>query len=138
MKTVALESLGRFCPLGYWKKNFLCLRSSTERKSRVSFFCLPVLIHQHFCYSLCFPCVCMSMSLCLFPCCPSLQRVIRGRSQSLDTMGIAMRKQQQQQPPATLPSRPATAGLALNPSIAEGPKAIAAVRFCGIGAGQAN
>ncbi|XP_039194628.1 rap1 GTPase-activating protein 1-like isoform X2 [Crotalus tigris] len=56
----------------------------------------------------------------------NFKRVIRGRSQSLDTMGIAMRKQQQQQPPATLPSRPATAGLALNPSIAEGPKAIAA------------
>ncbi|KAM3843575.1 rap1 GTPase-activating protein 1-like [Vipera latastei] len=56
----------------------------------------------------------------------NFKRVIRGRSQSLDTMGIAMRKQQQQQPPATLPSRPATAGLALNPSVAEGPKAIAA------------
>ncbi|XP_063150778.1 rap1 GTPase-activating protein 1-like isoform X5 [Candoia aspera] len=55
-----------------------------------------------------------------------LERVIRGRSQSLDTVGIAMRKQQQQQPPSTLPSRPATAGLALNPSVAEGPKAIAA------------
>ncbi|KAM6469228.1 rap1 GTPase-activating protein 1-like isoform 3-T3 [Liasis olivaceus] len=56
----------------------------------------------------------------------NFKRVIRGRSQSLDTMGIAMRKQQQQQPPSTLPSRPATAGLALNPSVAEGPKAIAA------------
>ncbi|XP_025029666.1 rap1 GTPase-activating protein 1 [Python bivittatus] len=56
----------------------------------------------------------------------NFKRVIRGRSQSLDTMGIAMRKQQQQQTPSTLPSRPATAGLALNPSVAEGPKAIAA------------
>ncbi|XP_013914153.1 PREDICTED: rap1 GTPase-activating protein 1-like isoform X2 [Thamnophis sirtalis] len=54
----------------------------------------------------------------------NFKRVIRGRSQSLDTMGIAMKKQQQ--PPATLPSRPATAGLALNQSVAEGPKAIAA------------
>ncbi|XP_053149118.1 rap1 GTPase-activating protein 1-like [Hemicordylus capensis] len=53
------------------------------------------------------------------------KRVIRGRSQSLDTMGIAMRKQQQHSP-STLPSRPATAGLALNQSVAEGPKAIAA------------
>lgn len=51
-------------------------------------------------------------------------------------MGIAMKKQQQ--PPATLPSRPATAGLALNQSVAEGPKAIAAVRFCGVGTGEAN
>ncbi|XP_053156387.1 rap1 GTPase-activating protein 1-like isoform X3 [Hemicordylus capensis] len=59
----------------------------------------------------------------------NFKRVIRGRSQSLDTMGIAMRKQQQQllqQPPSTPPSRPATAGLALNQSVAEGPKAIAA------------
>ncbi|XP_026576472.1 rap1 GTPase-activating protein 1-like [Pseudonaja textilis] len=54
----------------------------------------------------------------------NFKRVIRGRSQSLDTMGIAMKKQQQ--PQATLPSRPATAGLALNQSVAEGPKAIAA------------
>ncbi|KAJ7418605.1 Rap1 GTPase-activating protein 1 [Pitangus sulphuratus] len=54
----------------------------------------------------------------------NFKRVIRGRSQSLDTMGISMRKQQ----PATLPSRPATAGLALSQSVAEGPKAIAAVR----------
>ncbi|KAH1185725.1 hypothetical protein KIL84_018474, partial [Mauremys mutica] len=53
----------------------------------------------------------------------NFKRVIRGRSQSLDTMGIAMRKQQQ---PATPPSRPATAGLALNQSVAEGTKAIAA------------
>ncbi|XP_068874138.1 rap1 GTPase-activating protein 1-like isoform X12 [Aphelocoma coerulescens] len=52
----------------------------------------------------------------------NFKRVIRGRSQSLDTMGISMRKQQ----PATLPSRPATAGLALSQSVAEGPKAIAA------------
>uniref|UniRef100_A0A8C3XXX9 Rap-GAP domain-containing protein n=1 Tax=Catharus ustulatus TaxID=91951 RepID=A0A8C3XXX9_CATUS len=37
----------------------------------------------------------------------NFKRVIRGRSQSLDTMGISMRKQQ----PATLPSRPPTAGL---------------------------
>ncbi|KAJ7335778.1 hypothetical protein JRQ81_013719, partial [Phrynocephalus forsythii] len=50
-------------------------------------------------------------------------RVIRGRSQSLDTMGIAMRKQQQ--PPAP-PNRPATAGLVLNQSVAECPKATAA------------
>ncbi|XP_053144963.1 rap1 GTPase-activating protein 1-like [Hemicordylus capensis] len=55
----------------------------------------------------------------------NFKRVIRGRSQSLDTMGIAVRKQQQQ-PPSTPPSRPATAGLALNQSVAEGPKAIAA------------
>nr|XP_006111429.1 rap1 GTPase-activating protein 1 isoform X3 [Pelodiscus sinensis] len=53
----------------------------------------------------------------------NFKRVIRGRSQSLDTMGIAMKKQQQ---PATPPSRPATAGLALNQSVAEGTKAIAA------------
>ncbi|XP_074976132.1 rap1 GTPase-activating protein 1-like isoform X4 [Caretta caretta] len=53
----------------------------------------------------------------------NFKRVIRGRSQSLDTMGIAMRKQQQ---PATPPSCPATAGLALNQSVAEGTKAIAA------------
>ncbi|XP_014464726.1 rap1 GTPase-activating protein 1 isoform X6 [Alligator mississippiensis] len=53
----------------------------------------------------------------------NFKRVIRGRSQSLDTMGMAMRKQQQ---PATLPNRPGTAGLALNQSVAEGPKAIAA------------
>uniref|UniRef100_A0A8C8RX86 Rap-GAP domain-containing protein n=1 Tax=Pelusios castaneus TaxID=367368 RepID=A0A8C8RX86_9SAUR len=53
----------------------------------------------------------------------NFKRVIRGRSQSLDTMGIAMRKQQQ---PATPPSRPATAGLALNQTVAEGTKAIAA------------
>ncbi|XP_063210221.1 rap1 GTPase-activating protein 1-like isoform X3 [Chroicocephalus ridibundus] len=52
----------------------------------------------------------------------NFKRVIRGRSQSLDTMGISMRKQQ----PATLPSRPTTAGLALSQSVAEGPKAIAA------------
>ncbi|XP_009986474.1 PREDICTED: rap1 GTPase-activating protein 1-like, partial [Tauraco erythrolophus] len=52
----------------------------------------------------------------------NFKRVIRGRSQSLDTMGIAMRKQQ----PASLPSRPPTAGLALSQSVAEGPKAIAA------------
>ncbi|XP_071414420.1 rap1 GTPase-activating protein 1-like isoform X9 [Pithys albifrons albifrons] len=52
----------------------------------------------------------------------NFKRVIRGRSQSLDAMGISMRKQQ----PATLPSRPATAGLALSQSVAEGPKAIAA------------
>ncbi|XP_074711450.1 rap1 GTPase-activating protein 1-like isoform X4 [Strix uralensis] len=52
----------------------------------------------------------------------NFKRVIRGRSQSLDTTGISMRKQQ----PATLPSRPATAGLALSQSVAEGPKAIAA------------
>uniref|UniRef100_A0A670ZPY0 Rap-GAP domain-containing protein n=1 Tax=Pseudonaja textilis TaxID=8673 RepID=A0A670ZPY0_PSETE len=64
----------------------------------------------------------------------NFKRVIRGRSQSLDTMGIAMKKQQQ--PQATLPSRPATAGLALNQSVAEGPKAIAAVRFCGLGTGE--
>ncbi|CAI5796743.1 GTPase-activating 1-like isoform X1 [Podarcis lilfordi] len=57
----------------------------------------------------------------------NFKRVIRGRSQSLDTMGIAMRKQhQQQQQPSTPPNRPATAGLALNQSVAEGPKAIAA------------
>ncbi|XP_010715800.1 rap1 GTPase-activating protein 1-like isoform X2 [Meleagris gallopavo] len=37
-------------------------------------------------------------------------------------MGISMRKQQ----PATMPSRPTTAGLALSQSVAEGPKAIAA------------
>ncbi|XP_041260457.1 rap1 GTPase-activating protein 1-like isoform X9 [Onychostruthus taczanowskii] len=55
----------------------------------------------------------------------NFKRVIRGRSQSLDTMGISMRKQQ----PATLPSRPATAGLALSQSVAEGPKAIAAKRI---------
>ncbi|KAF7241154.1 Rap1 GTPase-activating protein 1 [Varanus komodoensis] len=55
-----------------------------------------------------------------------IQRVIRGRSQSLDTMGIAMRKQQQQPPPSTPPNRPAPAGLTLNQSVAEGPKAIAA------------
>ncbi|XP_062827825.1 rap1 GTPase-activating protein 1 isoform X2 [Anolis carolinensis] len=54
----------------------------------------------------------------------NFKRVIRGRSQSLDTMGIAMRKQHQQQ--SIPPSRPATAGLALNQSVAEGPKAIAA------------
>ncbi|XP_077201962.1 rap1 GTPase-activating protein 1-like isoform X4 [Paroedura picta] len=54
----------------------------------------------------------------------NFKRVIRGRSQSLDTMGIAMRKQQQQ--PPTPPNRLATAGLALNQSVAEGPKAIAA------------
>uniref|UniRef100_A0A452IMC4 Rap-GAP domain-containing protein n=1 Tax=Gopherus agassizii TaxID=38772 RepID=A0A452IMC4_9SAUR len=53
----------------------------------------------------------------------NFKRVIRGRSQSLDTMGIAMRKQQQL---ATPPSRPATASLALNQSVAEGTKAIAA------------
>ncbi|KAJ6653600.1 hypothetical protein lerEdw1_009034 [Lerista edwardsae] len=53
----------------------------------------------------------------------NFKRVIRGRSQSLDTMGIAMRKQQQ---PPIPPNRPATAGLALNQSVAEGPKAIAA------------
>ncbi|XP_053911951.1 rap1 GTPase-activating protein 1 isoform X4 [Cuculus canorus] len=52
----------------------------------------------------------------------NFKRVIRGRSQSLDTMGISMRKQQ----PATLPSRPTTAGLALSQSVTEGPKAIAA------------
>ncbi|XP_072183527.1 rap1 GTPase-activating protein 1-like isoform X3 [Excalfactoria chinensis] len=52
----------------------------------------------------------------------NFKRVIRGRSQSLDTMGISMRKQQ----PATMPSRPTTAGLALSQSVAEGPKAIAA------------
>ncbi|NWX27624.1 RPGP1 protein, partial [Notiomystis cincta] len=52
----------------------------------------------------------------------NFKRVIRGRSQSLDTMGISMRKQH----PATLPSRPTTAGLALSQSVAEGPKAIAA------------
>ncbi|XP_052557749.1 rap1 GTPase-activating protein 1-like isoform X1 [Tympanuchus pallidicinctus] len=52
----------------------------------------------------------------------NFKRVIRGRSQSLDTMGISMRKQQ----PATMPSRPMTAGLALSQSVAEGPKAIAA------------
>ncbi|XP_074751560.1 rap1 GTPase-activating protein 1-like isoform X8 [Athene noctua] len=52
----------------------------------------------------------------------NFKRVIRGRSQSLDTTGISMRKQQ----PATLPSRPATTGLALSQSVAEGPKAIAA------------
>ncbi|KFW86588.1 Rap1 GTPase-activating protein 1, partial [Phalacrocorax carbo] len=52
----------------------------------------------------------------------NFKRVIRGRSQSLDTMGISMRKQQ----PATLPSRPTTPGLALSQSVAEGPKAIAA------------
>ncbi|KAK2516737.1 rap1 gtpase-activating protein 1 [Columba guinea] len=52
----------------------------------------------------------------------NFKRVIRGRSQSLDTMGISMRKQQ----PATLPSRPATPGLALSQSVTEGPKAIAA------------
>ncbi|XP_054662453.1 rap1 GTPase-activating protein 1-like isoform X7 [Grus americana] len=52
----------------------------------------------------------------------NFKRVIRGRSQSLDTMGISMRKQQ----PATLSSRPTTAGLALSQSVAEGPKAIAA------------
>ncbi|XP_030327608.1 rap1 GTPase-activating protein 1-like isoform X4 [Strigops habroptila] len=52
----------------------------------------------------------------------NFKRVIRGRSQSLDTMGISMRKQQ----PATLPSRPMPAGLALNQSVAEGPKAVAA------------
>uniref|UniRef100_A0A8C3JJB0 Rap-GAP domain-containing protein n=1 Tax=Calidris pygmaea TaxID=425635 RepID=A0A8C3JJB0_9CHAR len=57
----------------------------------------------------------------------NFKRVIRGRSQSLDTMGISMRKQQ----PATLPSRPTTAGLALSQSVAEGPKAIAAVRYLG-------
>nr|XP_028568456.1 rap1 GTPase-activating protein 1-like isoform X2 [Podarcis muralis] len=58
----------------------------------------------------------------------NFKRVIRGRSQSLDTMGIAMRKQhqQQQQQPSTPPNRPATAGLALNQSVAEGTKAIAA------------
>ncbi|XP_010209835.1 PREDICTED: rap1 GTPase-activating protein 1 [Tinamus guttatus] len=50
----------------------------------------------------------------------NFKRVIRGRSQSLDTMGISIRKQQ----PATLPSR--TTGLALSQSVAEGPKAIAA------------
>ncbi|KAJ7335863.1 hypothetical protein JRQ81_013804 [Phrynocephalus forsythii] len=53
----------------------------------------------------------------------NFKRVIRGRSQSLDTMGIAMRKQQQ--PPAP-PNRPATAGLVLNQSVAECPKATAA------------
>ncbi|XP_025056509.1 rap1 GTPase-activating protein 1-like [Alligator sinensis] len=53
----------------------------------------------------------------------NFKRVIRGRSQSLDTMGMAVRKQQQ---PATPPNRPGTAGLALNQSVAEGPKAIAA------------
>ncbi|XP_061221435.1 rap1 GTPase-activating protein 1-like isoform X2 [Neopsephotus bourkii] len=52
----------------------------------------------------------------------NFKRVIRGRSQSLDTMGISMRKQQ----PATLPSRPTPAGLALSQSVAEGPKAVAA------------
>ncbi|XP_072735377.1 rap1 GTPase-activating protein 1-like isoform X6 [Ciconia boyciana] len=52
----------------------------------------------------------------------NFKRVIRGRSQSLDTMGISMRKQQ----PATLPSRPTTGGLALSQSVAEGPKVIAA------------
>ncbi|KAM9567945.1 rap1 GTPase-activating protein 1-like isoform 4-T4 [Guaruba guarouba] len=52
----------------------------------------------------------------------NFKRVIRGRSQSLDAMGISMRKQQ----PATLPSRPTPAGLALSQSVAEGPKAIAA------------
>ncbi|XP_057271881.1 rap1 GTPase-activating protein 1-like isoform X3 [Pezoporus wallicus] len=52
----------------------------------------------------------------------NFKRVIRGRSQSLDTMGISMRKQQ----PATLPSRPMPAGLALSQSVAEGPKAVAA------------
>ncbi|OXB71810.1 UNVERIFIED_CONTAM: hypothetical protein H355_002779, partial [Colinus virginianus] len=52
----------------------------------------------------------------------NFKRVIRGRSQSLDTMGISVRKQQ----PATMPSRPTTAGLALSQSVAEGPKAIAA------------
>ncbi|XP_067998203.1 rap1 GTPase-activating protein 1-like isoform X6 [Melanerpes formicivorus] len=51
-----------------------------------------------------------------------VQRVIRGRSQSLDAMGISLRKQQ----PATLPGRPAPAGLALSQSVAEGPKAVAA------------
>uniref|UniRef100_A0A8D2IY61 Rap-GAP domain-containing protein n=1 Tax=Varanus komodoensis TaxID=61221 RepID=A0A8D2IY61_VARKO len=56
----------------------------------------------------------------------NFKRVIRGRSQSLDTMGIAMRKQQQQPPPSTPPNRPAPAGLTLNQSVAEGPKAIAA------------
>lgn len=60
----------------------------------------------------------------------NFKRVIRGRSQSLDTMGIAMRKQQQ---PSTPPNRPATAGLALNQGVAEGPKAIAAVRYWGGG-----
>uniref|UniRef100_A0ABM5FR82 Rap1 GTPase-activating protein 1-like isoform X7 n=1 Tax=Pogona vitticeps TaxID=103695 RepID=A0ABM5FR82_9SAUR len=57
----------------------------------------------------------------------NFKRVIRGRSQSLDTMGIAMRKQQQ---PPVPPNRPATAGLALNQSVAECPKAIAAQRHC--------
>ncbi|XP_042644339.1 rap1 GTPase-activating protein 1 isoform X2 [Tyto alba] len=52
----------------------------------------------------------------------NFKRVIRGRSQSLDTTGISVRKQQ----PATLPSRPTTAGLALSQNVAEGPKAIAA------------
>ncbi|XP_064374996.1 rap1 GTPase-activating protein 1-like isoform X1 [Dromaius novaehollandiae] len=52
----------------------------------------------------------------------NFKRVIRGRSQSLDTTGISMRKQQ----PATLPSCPTTAGLALSQSVAEGPKSIAA------------
>uniref|UniRef100_A0A8B9SAJ8 Rap-GAP domain-containing protein n=1 Tax=Apteryx owenii TaxID=8824 RepID=A0A8B9SAJ8_APTOW len=51
----------------------------------------------------------------------NFKRVIRGRSQSLDTMGISMRKQQS----ATLPSHPTTAGLALSQSVTEGPKAIA-------------
>lgn len=55
-------SLGEFGQiLSTWilgEKYFLCLRTSTERKSRVSFLCLPVLIHQHFCYS--------ALSLCVY------------------------------------------------------------------------
>lgn len=82
----------------------------------VVLFILPYRVHAYMC-----------ICVCLFPCLPSVQRVIRGRSQSLDTMGISMRKQQ----PATLSSRPTTAGLALSQSVAEGPKAIAAVRYSG-------
>ncbi|XP_029437233.1 rap1 GTPase-activating protein 1-like [Rhinatrema bivittatum] len=51
----------------------------------------------------------------------NFKRVIRGRSQSLDATGMALRKQH---PPAL--NRPATANLALPPSITEGPKAITA------------
>ncbi|XP_069098989.1 rap1 GTPase-activating protein 1-like isoform X2 [Pleurodeles waltl] len=49
----------------------------------------------------------------------NFKRVIRGRSQSLDTLGIALKK-----PPSQ--SRPAVASLVLTHSVAEGPKAIAA------------
>ncbi|XP_030044243.1 rap1 GTPase-activating protein 1 isoform X3 [Microcaecilia unicolor] len=51
----------------------------------------------------------------------NFKRVIRGRSQSLDATGMAMRKHH-----PTVPNRPATASLVLTQSIAEGPKAIVA------------